>query len=185
MRSLAPKKMIFHVSFTFLVLLFWTFLVRFSGPPTPSSQKEQENHKIGPQMSRIGTRKVKETQKIVFQSRFLEIWPKNFLTRYARQKTISAYISRKYDQKYTIVMLLALSVPILTSCGLYRSQYLAEHFNYHTLLYKLPYSKFGIFLENQHTQRQGKSKSTVLIRYLVKGLHQSAILILKAFYCNG
>ena len=31
---------IFHVSFTFLVLLFWIFLVRFSGPPTPSSQKE-------------------------------------------------------------------------------------------------------------------------------------------------
>ena len=30
----------FHVSFTFLVLLFWTFLVCFSGPPTPSSQKE-------------------------------------------------------------------------------------------------------------------------------------------------
>ena len=30
----------FHVSFTFLVLLFWTFLVRFSGPPTPSCQKE-------------------------------------------------------------------------------------------------------------------------------------------------
>ena len=48
------------------LLLFWTFLVRFSGPPTPSCQKEQENHKIGPQMSRIGTRKVKETQKIVF-----------------------------------------------------------------------------------------------------------------------
>ena len=93
----------FHVSFTFLVLLFWTFLVRSSGPPTPSCQKEQENHKIGPQMSRIGTRKVKETQKIVFQSRFLEIRPKNFLTRYARQKTISAYISRKLDQKYTIV----------------------------------------------------------------------------------
>ena len=54
-------------------------------------------------MSKIGTRKVKETQKIVFQSRFLEIRPKNFLTRYARQKTISAYISRKLDQKYTIV----------------------------------------------------------------------------------
>ena len=31
---------LFHVSFTFLVLLFWTFLVRFSGPPTPSCQKE-------------------------------------------------------------------------------------------------------------------------------------------------
>ena len=60
------RKQLFHVSFTFLVLLFWTFLVRFSGPPTPSCQKEQENHKIGPQMSRIGTRKVKETQKIVF-----------------------------------------------------------------------------------------------------------------------
>ena len=59
-------KHIFHVSLTFLVLLFWTFLVRFSGPPTPSCQKEQENHKIGPQMSRIGTRKVKETQKIAF-----------------------------------------------------------------------------------------------------------------------
>ena len=54
-------------------------------------------------MSRKGTRKVKETQKIAFQSRFLEIQPKNFLTRYARQKTISAYISRKLDQKYTIV----------------------------------------------------------------------------------
>ena len=26
---------VFHVSFSFLVLLFWTFLVRFSGPPTP------------------------------------------------------------------------------------------------------------------------------------------------------
>ena len=26
---------IFHVSFTFIVLLFWTFLVRFSHPPTP------------------------------------------------------------------------------------------------------------------------------------------------------
>ena len=92
----------FHVSFTFLVLLFWTFLVRFSGPPTPSCQKEQENHKIGPEMSRIGSRKVKETQKIVFQSRFLEIRPKNFLTRCACQKTILAYISRKLDQKYTI-----------------------------------------------------------------------------------
>ena len=34
-----------------------------SGPPTPSCQKEQENHQIRPQMSRIGTRKVKETQK--------------------------------------------------------------------------------------------------------------------------
>ena len=32
---------IFFMSFfTFLVLLFWTFLVRFSGPPTPSCQKE-------------------------------------------------------------------------------------------------------------------------------------------------
>ena len=92
-------KIIFHVSFTFLVLLFWTFLVRFSGPPTPSCQKEQENHKIGPQMSRIGTRKVKETQKIAFWSWFLEIWPKNFLTRYARQKSISACISRNLDQK--------------------------------------------------------------------------------------
>ena len=92
-----------HVSFTFLVLIFRTFLVGFSGPPTPSCQKE--NHKIGPEMSRIGTRKVKETQKIVFQSRFLEMRPKYFLTRNARQKTISAYISRKLDQKYTIVYL--------------------------------------------------------------------------------
>ena len=52
-------------------------------------------------MSRIGTRKIKETQKIVFQSQFLEIRPKNFLIRYARQKNISACISRKLDQKYT------------------------------------------------------------------------------------
>ena len=66
--SIKKKEMHFHVSLTFLVLLFWTFLVRFSGPPTPSCQKEQENHKIGPQMSRIGTRKVKETQKIAFWS---------------------------------------------------------------------------------------------------------------------
>ena len=35
-----PNKNPFHVSFTFLVLLFWAFLVRFSGPPTPSCQKE-------------------------------------------------------------------------------------------------------------------------------------------------
>ena len=34
------QKLFFHVSFTFLVLLFWTFLVLFSGPPTPSCQKE-------------------------------------------------------------------------------------------------------------------------------------------------
>ena len=62
-------------NFTFLVLLFWTFLVRFSGPPTPSCQKEQENHKIRPEMSRIVTRKVKETQKIAFQSPFLKMRP--------------------------------------------------------------------------------------------------------------
>ena len=30
---------------------------------------------------------------------------KNFMTRYARQKTIAAYISRKLDQKYTITCL--------------------------------------------------------------------------------
>ena len=33
----------------------------------------------------------------------LEIRPENFLTRCARQKTISAFIFRKLDQKYTIV----------------------------------------------------------------------------------
>ena len=54
-------------------------------------------------MSRIGTQKVKETQKIVFKSRFLKIRPKNFLTCYARQKNISACISRKLGQKYDIV----------------------------------------------------------------------------------
>ena len=37
-----------------------------SGPPIPSYQKELENYKIGPQLSRIGTRKIKETQKIAF-----------------------------------------------------------------------------------------------------------------------
>ena len=81
---------LFHASLTFIVLLF------------PSCQKEQENHKIGTQMSRIGNQKVIETQKIAFQSRFLEIRLKNFLTRYARQKNILAFISRKLDQKYTI-----------------------------------------------------------------------------------
>ena len=30
---------VFLVSLTFLVLYFWTFLVRFSGQPTPSCQK--------------------------------------------------------------------------------------------------------------------------------------------------
>ena len=51
-------------------------------------------------MSRIGTRKVKETQKIVLKSRFLEKRPKIFLTRYARQKNIQAYISRKLFIKF-------------------------------------------------------------------------------------
>ena len=55
----------FFITIFFMSLLL--FLSCFSGPPTPSCQKMQENHKIGPQMSRIGTRKVKETQKIVFQ----------------------------------------------------------------------------------------------------------------------
>ena len=39
-QAFVGKAILFHVSFTFLVLLFWTFLVRFSGPPTPSCQKE-------------------------------------------------------------------------------------------------------------------------------------------------
>ena len=39
-QCLKSSHVIFHVSFTFLVMLFWTSLVRFSGPPTPSFQKE-------------------------------------------------------------------------------------------------------------------------------------------------
>ena len=38
--QLSTMYLIFHVSFNFLVLLFWTFLVSFSGPPTPCCQKQ-------------------------------------------------------------------------------------------------------------------------------------------------
>ena len=48
------------------------FLVSFSGPPTPSCQKEQENHKIGPKMFRIGTRKLKKRYKKQHSS--LDFW---------------------------------------------------------------------------------------------------------------
>ena len=99
--KILPFFLFFYIIY-FLCLFYFSypFLVRFSGLPTPSCQKE--NHNIRPEISRIRYQKVKETLKIAFQFQFLEIWLKNFLTRYARQKTISAYISRKLDQKYTI-----------------------------------------------------------------------------------
>ena len=50
--------LIWIVLFMSLLIFFPAFL-DISGPP--SCQKEQEKHKIGPQMSRIGTRKLKET----------------------------------------------------------------------------------------------------------------------------
>ena len=50
-------------------------------------------------MSRIGTRKVKKTQKNGILGSISGNTAENFLTRYARQKNISTYISRKLDQK--------------------------------------------------------------------------------------
>ena len=44
-----PQVRSFHVSFTFLVLLFWTFLARFSGPPTPTPSRQNSKGAGEPQ----------------------------------------------------------------------------------------------------------------------------------------
>ena len=99
------KKKIFHVSFTFLVLLFWTFLVCFSGPPTPICQKEQKNHKIRPEMSRIGTRKVKETQNSIFLVEFSGNVGRNiFLTSITSQKIFQPYFQKSRLECYFLCL---------------------------------------------------------------------------------
>ena len=98
---------IFHVSFTFLVLLFWIFLVRFSGPPALSCLKEEEKHNIWPQMSRIGTQKLKETQKWNPSLNFWKYGRKIFwLAMLVRKILQHVRISRKLDLKYTISYLM-------------------------------------------------------------------------------
>ena len=67
------KHLLYTRFFIFSCILYFSCpaFLDISGPPNPSYQKEQESHEIGPQMSRIGTRKVKETQK---QHSSLDFW---------------------------------------------------------------------------------------------------------------